>query len=477
MATVAEEQESAPRLFAVLGEPPEAVRWPVGWRAVGDAASQAAALQQAGPGARVLLLAPGASADAAAALLDGPVGFAAPVIGQAGGPLDARLDVALEAITGEALAEALAEVEPILRALSRWPDAREGVEPQALGVLAYARARDCRIEPHWAPERRQAMRYPALFGAANARRLLDGLAADGLLDRAHTQRLHRCSACGGSRLNAAEHCPSCHATFLHDERLIHHYACGMQGPQSDFGERGAMRCPKCGKRPRHFGVDYDSPGVIPVCGVCGAQADPPDVRFTCMDCGRETSADGAETVDWFAYSVTEEGLAALRAGRRPHLKVEDAFQPIAQSRSFKEFGQLLLHDLDVAARYDRPIAIVRGKLDSSDALVAEHGREQVAEAFRLLAELTGESLRESDLLAVSEDAVLIAMPETTTGNARLVLDRLNEQVLDKIAIDLSFTTSVMDLEAAQAFLDERGLRPTHHKAAHHKAAGAAGERE
>jgi len=408
-------------------------------------------------------------------LLDGPIGLAAPVLG-AHETLRARVDAVIEALTSEALANALAEVAPILRALAQWPDARGSLEPQALGALAYAQARDRRIDPHWAPERREAMRYPALFGAPSARRLLDGLAADGLLERAHAQRLHRCSQCGGSRLNAAEHCPHCHATLLHDERLIHHYSCGMQGPQSDFGERGAMRCPKCGKRPRHFGVDYDSPGVIPVCGVCGEQADPPEIAFTCMDCGRETPGDGAQTADWFAYSVTEEGLAALRAGRRPHLKVEDAFEPIAQSRSFKEFGQLLLHDLDVAARYDRPIAIVRGKLDSADALIRQHGREQVADAFRLLAELTGEALRDSDLLAVSEDAVLIAMPETTLENARRVLDRLNDQVLDKIAVDLSFSTDVMDREAAEAFLDERGLRPGRHAATGTGADSAGGAR-
>lgn len=450
-------------LLAVLGEPPEGLQAPPDWHVVANPSADAPALRSQPAGRRALLLAPGASADAAAALLDGPIGFAAPVLG-AHENLRPRLDAEINALTSEALANALAEVAPILRALSQWPDARDALEPQALGALAYAQSRDCRIEPHWAPEHRQAMRYPALFGAPSARRLLDELAVDGLLERAHAQRLHRCSQCDSSRLNPAEHCPHCAATFLYDERLIHHYACGMQGPQRDFGERGAMRCPKCGKRPRHFGVDYDSPGVIPVCGICGEQADPPDIAFTCMDCGRKTPTDGAQTVDWFAYSVTEEGLAALRAGRRPHLKVEDAFEPIAQSRSVNEFNQLLLHDIDIAARYDRPIAFTRAKLNSADELIRQHGREQVAEAFRLLAELTGEALRESDLLSVSEDAVLIAMPETTSENARRVLNRLNDQVLDKINIDLSFSTSVMDQEGAEAFLAERGLRLGRHAA-------------
>lgn len=446
------------KVLAVVGDVPAGLAGPDDWRIVVEPEPDDPDFARAGPGERALLAAPGAGVADVARMLDGPLGLAAPML-DFSGECPRRADVSGERLSSESLAQALYETAPILRALTHWPDARDRVDAHALGALAFAQSRDRRIEPAWAPDRRQGMRYPALFGVAGSRRLLDALADEGLLERRHAARLHRCGTCGSSRLNAAEHCPECDSSFLHDERLIHHYACGHQGPQSEFGARGAMRCPKCGKRPRHFGVDYDSPGVVVMCGACGRTADPPVVKFTCADCANQTPADGAEAVDWFSFGLTEDGVAALRSGKRPRVRVADAFEPIAQSRSLKEFGRMLLHDLDVAGRYDRPITIVRGKLESAEALVRQYGREQVADAFRLLAELTGEALRESDLMAVSENAVLIAMPETTPENARHVLERLNESVLQNIAIDLSFTTTFMDRAEAEHFLAERGLRP------------------
>lgn len=446
-------------LLVTLGLAAHAIALPAQWRALDglavlDSKTAEASLSLS---STVILFSEGEDPAVLARLLDGPVGLAVPVL-DATGTLGGRADHVIEVLSDESVADALRAVAPLLARLARLPDSRASADARLLGILAYTLCREEAIAPNWAPHRKQAMHYPALFALASARAHLDQLRADGLLQARHAERLHACDACGGSRLNVAEHCPKCNATFLMEERVIHHYACGYQAPQSDFGKRGAMLCPKCGKRPRHFGVDYDAPGVLILCRVCEETADPPDIKFTCLDCGRETLSDNADIVDWFAYTLSDDGVQAARVGRLPKLHVEAAFSSVKQARNFRDFGQMLLHDLDVAARYDRPITFVRAKLKSVEHLTEEHGRGQVAEAFHLLTELVAELLRETDFLAVTDDVVLIAMPETDPKNARTVLDRLNQEVLSKIKINLNFETQVLNQEDAERFLRAQGLR-------------------
>lgn len=435
--------------LAIVGDLPGHIDAPPGWRlAVGEDAEMPV------KGPLALLVTRTGTDQALAYLLDEVHGHATPVVDFSGRFGD-RADATGERLSEEALAEALHHIAPIQHRLAALPAMRGGQESRGLGILAHAFARDARIAPVWDPARTQAMRYSALFGVPNARQHLKRLEAEGLLERRHAARLHACANCGSSRLNAAEHCPDCGGSFLEEERLVHHYACGYQDRQSAFGPRGAMQCPKCGDRPRHFGVDYDAPGATTVCRQCGADADPPDVKFTCLDCAAATGSEAAETIDWFSFGLTDNGVEAVKNGRLPDFRVERAFDALAQSRSAHDFGQVLLHDLGIAARYDRPIAVARARLKSPDGLIAEHGRPRVEEAFGLLAELCGEALRETDLLAVDTDTMLIAMPETRPETARGVLDRLNQDVLGKIAIDLDFETRIMGREEAETFLAEQ----------------------
>ena len=442
-------------LILLLGQAPRALSPPEGWRLVAVEEVAGDTLAAAAPGSCAVVLADGAEPARLDGLLAGPVGLAAPVIETAESGSQ-RADVRENGLDSDRLSAALGRVAPIRRRLAELPDVRGDGDATALSVLAYAYAREAPIAPVWDPDHPAGMRFPAFAGLPGARRLLEEMAGDGLLARTHAARLNLCGRCGGSRLNVAEHCPDCGSSHLRDVRLVHHYACGYQAPEDDFGPRGAMTCPKCGRRPRHFGVDYDAPSVVPVCRSCGATADPPAVRFTCMDCGGVTPADGAETIDWFAYRLTDDGIAAVRAGRRPRLELDGLFEPIEQSRPLTDFAHLLQHDLDVAERYERPICLVRARLSDPGTLAGKHGRRAVADALSLLAELLGENLRETDLLTVGTDTVMIAMPETPPNHARPVLDRLNREVVGQVAIDLDFSTEILDRDGAEATLRKLG---------------------
>jgi len=406
----------------------------------------------------VALLGPGATHDDLLALFAAGLDRGAPVLDFAGACPE-RADAGAEVLAPNAVRRALAAVAPMVQRLRTLPAHQDPGDRDALGVLSWLLARDSELAPRWDSGTREALRYPQLPGLAGARELLATMAAEDLLRGRHVARTGICPACGSARLNAAEHCPQCASAWLHEERLVHHYRCGFQAPEARFGERGAMQCPKCGRGLHHFGVDYDMPGAVTVCRACGAVADPPQVRFTCLDCAVATPSEHADQRDWFAYRLSEAGQEALRAGHRPHVSIERLFASVKQSRSLLDFATILLHAVSVAERYDRPLSFVRAELANAMTLAGGYGRREVDEALRLFVDLTGENLRQTDLLAVRGDTVLVAMPETDREAARGVMRRIDRQVSSKIAIPFEFEMEISDLEAARMLLEELAAVP------------------
>ena len=80
----------------------------------------------------------------------------------------------------------------------------------------------------------------------------------GFLQGKFVDTIHLCDNCGFFQLNFREVCPRCRSANLVEERNIHHFRCGYIGHEAEFLN---MRCPKCRRRLKHIGVDYDLPAV------------------------------------------------------------------------------------------------------------------------------------------------------------------------------------------------------------------------
>lgn len=92
---------------------------------------------------------------------------------------------------------------------------------------------------------------------------------------------HLCPKCNHSHLLYTECCPKCGSSNLKIQNIIHHFSCANVSPESSYNVGGMLICPKCHKKLRHIGVDYDRPAVV----------------YTCNDC-----------------EITEEGIRALTNG-------------------------------------------------------------------------------------------------------------------------------------------------------------------
>lgn len=365
--------------------------------------------------------------------------------------LDGRADFAAPTPVPDALRAGLAAFIPILRRLEELPDIGPSPDAHALAVLGLAYSRQTAIRAAWTARLPQAVHYPLLAGLPGSRDLLSQLHEAELLRRRFFDRTPACDGCGSARLIAREVCGVCASSNLKEETLVHHYRCGHQAPEREFRARDYV-CPKCNRTLSHFGVDYDKPGSVMVCGECGAADNDPNVRFACLDCWHETPGQSVASPEWFHYELTDAGVQAALSGTLPHLGFERLLEAYRQTRPLREFVALVEHDLDTAARYKRPFALVIVQVENIDELRATLGTRETSRVFAGLVERIVEILRETDLVAARQDEIFLAMPETPPENSAIALERLRDSVADSIEAGVRLGFQVVDRDAVAARL-------------------------
>lgn len=242
-------------------------------------------------------------------------------------------------------------------------------------LLAYLSLSGRQFQPSTDFSSRECVRYPGFFPDSEVRSAAERLANRGLLDRRFHERFHACGRCGSSRLNAREECPACHSAQLLEVTLVHHFRCAYQAPEVDFIRGPHLVCPKCRQQLRHYGSDYDKPGIVTKCCGCGVISPEPDVGFACLDCGAHTKGDAATKRDVFSYALTAEGTAALRRGTA-RLSVD---VPLISS-------ELPIAVREALARLGPPAALVELRYGARGRILARRGETGFAAMRRLFLE-------------------------------------------------------------------------------------------
>jgi len=354
-----------------------------------------------------------------------------------------RADAAV-AGTGEAsLEEAERRTGPLVTRASELPALSGRADSTELQILALAYLRETPIEARWAPDRREMVGYPLLTGLAEPRRYLDALADAGLMERSFFDRLHRCGGCGGSRLNVREECPSCQAAHLEEESLIHHYRCAYQGLEREFLRGDRLICPKCRRELRHYGVDYDRPGSAYHCKACTKTSSEPTVGFLCADCGAHTPGDRAARREWHHYRLTGEGRDALLAGRLPARSLAESMREMVPGvLSRRHFDLVAGFQRQIAERYERPLSGWRLSVDSAPESKAGEGGLGLAgqeHAFRLVAEVVAQAVRDCDAVTAEGNEVRVLMPETDEAGSKVAIDRVKKRLEETVSGEIIFS--------------------------------------
>lgn len=339
-----------------------------------------------------------------------------------------------DTLSDEALENAVAAVEPVISRLQELPDLRRLPDRAALMALAWAYSRQQEIQACWDPDRPEAVSYPGFRALEPARERLEELAAMGLLERSRFDQVHHCPQCDGSRLNVREECVECRSGHLADSRLVHHYRCAYQAPEEEFVQGRKLLCPKCRQELRHYGVDYDKPGGVSVCRSCGEQNSDPVVGFICMDCGEHTDGEQMPRRKWHHYTLTPEGVAAVRSGMLPRMSLEQQVVEQPGAYAIRDFVVLLRFQLAQSRRYDRPLVAMSLHISNADELARTAGRQDMAQALQLLVEILSSALRQSDALAARGQTLYVLLPETEAKYTQLLSERLEQRGREVMAV-------------------------------------------
>ena len=282
----------------------------------------------------------------------------------------------------------------------------------------YTRGRD--IEAKVDAQSAIAYRFPLAEGllqcdVLETQSVLQDLAARGLLEARHVDRVFTCPSCQGYQVPVKELCPECKSTHLGVEESIHHFRCGYVGPESDFSVDGAKQCPKCFSAIRHIGVEYNRPGRFSICRQCNFWAADPELAAWCANCNQYHSPADLVPVNINTFVIAQSGVNVARNGRwgpGAALGSDDDDQNFAASSDHldKDYSKALaLKVVELAQQDGRTITIYKANLHHDEDLSAKDLSELLLQAREILREV----LRESDVVVNTSDAeFLILLPSS-----------------------------------------------------------------
>lgn len=369
------------------------------------------------------------------------------------GGLCARSDFVSSKFTEQTLAEALHATCDMRNALSEMASIAKNDDYFGLTALALAKSRNTSISAHLNPSFQTMVDYPLLLGVPDPGATLEALAAAKILERSFFERTQCCSHCDSARVVAREVCSDCGSANISEENLVHHYKCGHQGEKSSFRNDGALICPKCDTDLKHFGVDYDTPGQVFVCNSCGAKAPEPEVSFACGDCHGHTRGEDMHTKDWFSYDLTMAAEAALLEGRLPSISFDSLTGNMLGRRTPRDLAMLINMSHRVYNRYKRDysVLLINTMVADEELETARPGAK--AKVQKLVVDLLGETVRETDSLAVISDTMVVLLPETPKENSSVLGQRLNTKIDEVLGAHAQAGAQMVGDEEIEALID------------------------
>jgi len=153
--------------------------------------------------------------------------------------------------------------------------------------------------------------------------ILEELVRDGFLISELVDKVALCPSCQHHTINIREACPHCQGIDIDIKPIIHHFSCGYMGIESDFivPNKVEQVCPKCEKKLRHIGLDYEKPSDTFNCNSCGLIFIEAEVELECFHCGNEAPATEVAFKKIYRYTPTHRAEKAVERGSLSEFKV------------------------------------------------------------------------------------------------------------------------------------------------------------
>jgi hypothetical protein len=232
--------------------------------------------------------------------------------------------------------------------------------------------------------------------------------------------IHLCSGCGYFQLNFREVCPRCRSANLTEEMNIHHFRCGYVGGETEFPD---MRCPKCRRRLKHIGVDYDLPSVSFRCFSCKEVFGEPQVANLCIKCGKDTPVEETLKRIVRSYFLTPEGKRYAVDGRR---EISSLIKSELGLLEFEVFKEIFSVQTAITERSGKNflLILVRGTMSESPGKKIEKDGN-ISNLTRQSTAKLREILRTQDIITAPPDGGILALAaETSREKADCIAERI-----------------------------------------------------
>ncbi len=352
-----------------------------------------------------------------------------------------------------------------LKKISRINDAIRKINPIEdekeddlfLRVLRFIFTRDRRVEPVRDRTSFFGITYPAIesFFSKEDYALfstLEFLEENGSIEGEFFEKVHLCNKCHCSFLNFMEVCPNCGSASLFEESLVHHFPCAYIGPESDFMKDGQLVCPKCSKKLKGLGVDYDKPAVIHKCNHCGFFTQEPDVKTVCFNCERESSPEDliAQTIKIYTLTSTGKNFA-IYGFESPLLKALSEQLNILPYNSFLTLVQL---ELERSKRYGVESSAIAFQIKNLNDIYAKLGKK-TDNLLKEIGSLINMATRKSDILSIlNKGTILFLLPHTPLKGAEVVKNRLvievDKLIKENVGINPITESSISEIPKKEA---------------------------
>lgn len=274
---------------------------------------------------------------------------------------------------------------------------------------------------------------------------------EGILRSEYFDRVYLCSSCSSAHLSYREVCPKCSSSNTKPDDIIHHFPCGYVGPMNDYKNQidDKLDCPKCNKRLRHIGVDYDKPSVIYECNHCAHTFQDYYVNAKCLSCESDKSVDQLRSIEIRSYRLTKKGeLAAIKGFVTTTKDIDETVGAI----KYDTFKTMLKYEIERLRQTEGDSNLCAINISNSSQVYSKLGSELQKSLLKDLVGVIRSNIRSSDVIAFeSSSTIVVSMNDLPQKIARRIINEMVIILKDLIKagfedLDVIFETRVVQLD-------------------------------
>lgn len=236
--------------------------------------------------------------------------------------------------------------------------------------------------------------------------ILDIAVQEGIFEAEYFDRIYLCSNCSSGHLSYREVCPKCGSSNSETEDIIHHFPCGYVGPMRDFTNEidDQLDCPKCNKRLRHIGVDYDKPSVLHECNNCGHKFQDYNVKARCLSCNTDNGVESLIGREIKTYTLTKKGeLAAINGFVTTSKDIDEIIGTV----KFETFKTMLKYEIERLRQTEGSSNICAVNIINPSQVYSKIGSEVQKGLLKDIVKVIRSNIRSSDVISFQSSSTIV----------------------------------------------------------------------